>query len=167
MKAIHPTNENANSALSEAVSITCLKVMEVETKGYKGIYDGKSHKIDVYAPEGATVTYYDSELDEYTSTNLGKTAAGVYEIHYKVTKPGYVTVEGYETIEIQPKSIEDMKVIVEEDIKEVYKIISNIVDDEVRKCVENAVKIGGKSVLAQTICFNKEKDVYIKKVLNR
>ena len=52
----------------------------------------------------------------------------------------------------------------EKDIKEVYKIISNIVDDEVRKCVENAVKIGGKSVLAQPICFNKEKGVYIKKV---
>jgi CRISPR-associated endonuclease Csn1 len=52
----------------------------------------------------------------------------------------------------------------EKDIKEIYKIISIIVDDEVRQCVENAVKIGGKAALSQPICFNEEKDVYIKKV---
>lgn len=43
--------------------------------------------------------------------------------------------------------------------------INNIVDDAVRKCVEEAIaREGFKEAMSKPICFNAEKDVYIKKV---
>lgn len=43
--------------------------------------------------------------------------------------------------------------------------IKNIIDDSVRKCVEEAInKLGFKEALSKPICFNKAKGVYIKKV---
>lgn len=43
--------------------------------------------------------------------------------------------------------------------------IKNIVDDTIKKCVEEAIKEHGfKAAMSKPICFNKEKGVYIKKV---
>lgn len=43
--------------------------------------------------------------------------------------------------------------------------IDKIVDDAIRKCIEEAIKAKGfKEAMSKPICFNKEKGVYIKKV---
>lgn len=71
----------------------------VSSRGYEGVYDESAHGISVTC-DGATITYSTSENGTYSSTNPKYTNAGTYTTYYRVTKSGYTTVTGSETVNI-------------------------------------------------------------------
>ena len=81
-----------------------LYVPDVSATGYDGEYDGNEHSITVTAPEGATITYGETE-GNYTSGNPRYTDVGEKTVYYKVTKYGYEPFTGSATVNITPKTI--------------------------------------------------------------
>lgn len=72
---------------------------------YNGVYDGKAHTITVTAPDGATITYRETENGEYNATAPTLTNVGSKTVYWKVEKPGYTTVTGSNTITITQKAV--------------------------------------------------------------
>lgn len=72
---------------------------------YNAPYDGQAHTITVTAPEGATVTYSETENGEYSATAPTLTDAGTKTVYWKVEKTGYTTVTGSNTITITQKDV--------------------------------------------------------------
>lgn len=74
---------------------------------YSGVYDGLSHSasVSVSSPEGATITYCESEDGEYTADAPSYTNAGEHTIYYKITKANYNEKSGTLKVTISPNSI--------------------------------------------------------------
>lgn len=88
---------------SAKVIIRQLPQMEgISANGYEGYYDGKEHRIEVTAPEGAEVTYSQDKTEPrtYTSANPSFKEAGEYTVYYKVAKEGYQDAYGSAEIRI-------------------------------------------------------------------
>lgn len=80
--------------------------IDVTASGYEGVYDGKSHGINVGCnTDGATILYsidgktYSTKKPEYTN-------AGTYVTYYKVEKDGYTTTMGSAVVKIKEAAIE-------------------------------------------------------------
>lgn len=73
---------------------------------YNDMYDGEAHTITVTAPDGATITYSETENSEYTVTAPTLTNVGPAKtVYWKVEKTGYTTVTGSNTITITKKAV--------------------------------------------------------------
>lgn len=72
---------------------------------YNGAYDGQAHTITVTAPDGAAVTYSETENGAYSATAPTLTDAGTKTVYWKVEKTGYTTVTGSNTITITKKAV--------------------------------------------------------------
>lgn len=80
--------------------------LEVSASGYEGIYDGKSHEINVDCKtEGATILY-STDGKTYTTKRPAYTDAGTYVTYYKVEKDGYATTTGSAVVEIRKAKID-------------------------------------------------------------
>ncbi|MBR0280456.1 MAG: InlB B-repeat-containing protein, partial [Oscillibacter sp.] len=77
----------------------------VTANGYRGVYNGASHSIQVSAPKGTTVLYSREENGAYTSENPSFRDAGEYVVWYQVSGMGYPTVRDFETVEIQRREV--------------------------------------------------------------
>lgn len=72
---------------------------------YNGAYDGQAHTITVTAPDGAAVTYSETENGAYSAAAPTLTDAGTKTVYWKVEKTGYTTVTGSNTIAITTKAV--------------------------------------------------------------
>ncbi|MBQ9279242.1 MAG: InlB B-repeat-containing protein, partial [Lachnospiraceae bacterium] len=79
-------------------------VPDVSATGYDDEFDGDEHSITVTAPEGATITYGETE-GNYTSDNPSYKNVGEKTVYYKVTKDGYEPFTGSATVKITQKTI--------------------------------------------------------------
>lgn len=82
----------------------------VEAEDYEGVYDGKAHTIKVTVPDGAKVTYSETEDGVYSSKAPSYTDVtdGAQTVYYKVTLSNGEEVTGSATVTINP--VEDHKV---------------------------------------------------------
>ena len=87
--------------------------LNVTAAGYSGAYDGKAHSVSVTAPDGASVTYSDSENGAYSTENPTYADAGEYTVYYKVVAENYDDVRGYETVSIGRASVRVTLVLVD------------------------------------------------------
>lgn len=72
----------------------------VTTAGYYGEYDGNAHGITVTAPADATVKYGEAAGVYNLDASPTYVDAGNYTVFYQVTKTGFATVTGSETVAI-------------------------------------------------------------------
>lgn len=79
--------------------------LDVTGTNYTGAYDGQAHTITVTAPEGAVITYSETESGEYSATAPTLTDASTKTVYWKVEKSGYTTVTGSNTIAITKKAV--------------------------------------------------------------
>ena len=92
-------DSNHNDVAERSLNVTINpNILEYESNGYEGAYDGNSHGITVTS-SGATITY-STDGTNYSSTSPQYTNAGVYTVYYRITRKGYVTVENSENIKI-------------------------------------------------------------------
>ena len=82
--------------------------MTVTSSGYSGVYDGAEHTITVNAPSGATVKYRTTTTGAYTTTvpTFRYFTNGPVTVYYQVTKNGYTTVTGSETVNITKRVLD-------------------------------------------------------------
>ncbi len=78
---------------------------QVTVVGYKGIYDGGQHSLNVIAPSDVTMMYSTSANDAYSAAAPVFKNAGTYQVYYKAGKSGYQTLAGSAVVEIQPKEV--------------------------------------------------------------
>ncbi len=72
----------------------------VTSSGYSGVYDDIPHSICIIAPSGASITY-GTVAGIYTLNSIPTYKdAGLYQIYYRVNKPGYYSTFGSENIAI-------------------------------------------------------------------
>lgn len=90
----------SDDAVQAIFAVSKPHVLNVKAEGYKGIYDGKAHSINVTCEE-ADITYALSESGPYSDKNPAYENAGKYTVFYKVEKEGFETVSGYEDIVIE------------------------------------------------------------------
>lgn len=80
--------------------------LNVTATSYIGTYDGASHGITVTCDQtDATITYGTTANDISLSEKPAFTNAGTYAVYYQVTKHGYNTVIGSETVKITRASV--------------------------------------------------------------
>ncbi len=92
-------DSNHNDVVESSLNVTINpNILEYESNGYEGVYDGNPHEITVTS-SGATITY-STDGTNYSSTSPKYTNAGVYTVYYRITRKGYVTVENSENIKI-------------------------------------------------------------------
>lgn len=72
---------------------------------YNAPYDGQAHTITVTVPDGATITYSETENGKYSATAPTQTNFGTKTVYWKVEKSGYTTVNGSNTIAITKKAV--------------------------------------------------------------
>ena len=97
-------NSNFSGSVTKGWSIS-LENMNVTASGFNGKYDGEEHNITVNAPEGAAITYCETENGTYTTTNPTYTNAGTYTVYYKVEKENYNTATGSATVIISKRDV--------------------------------------------------------------
>ena len=91
------TNYNAGKAAYVAITEPGALV-SYTANGYEGVYDGNPHGITVTS-NGSTITY-STDGTNYSSTNPALTNVGEMVVYYKISKPGYSTVQGSKKIVI-------------------------------------------------------------------
>lgn len=72
---------------------------------YNAAYDGSAHTITVSAPDGAVISYSETENGAYSATAPTLTNVGSKTVYWKVEKAGYTTVVGSNTITITAKAV--------------------------------------------------------------
>lgn len=79
----------------------------VKAEPYQETYDGKAHGIKVTIPEGASITYSDTEDGTYSTEcpSYIDAATEAHTVYYKVEKYGYNTVKDSATVKIDPKPL--------------------------------------------------------------
>ncbi len=80
--------------------------LEVSASGYEGIYDGKSHEINVDCKTEDATILYSTDGKTYTTKKPAYTDAGTYVTYYKVEKDGYTTTTGSAVVEIRKATID-------------------------------------------------------------
>ena len=90
---------------SETAANITASALNVSVKGYSGSYDAKPHSITVTAPEGAVITYSETESGVYSTEKPSYTDAGEYTVYYKVTLANHDDALGHETVSISRASI--------------------------------------------------------------
>ncbi|MFR5071707.1 MAG: MBG domain-containing protein, partial [Bianqueaceae bacterium] len=78
--------------------------MSVSAEDVKATYDGTAYRIAVKAPEGAVITY-STDGENYVTETPVYIGAGVYIVHYQVTKANYNTVTGSAAVIITARPI--------------------------------------------------------------
>lgn len=68
-------------------------------------YDGNAHTITVSVPDGAVISYSETENGAYSATAPTLTNVGSKTVYWKVEKAGYTTVAGSNTITITAKAV--------------------------------------------------------------
>ncbi|MBN7774633.1 MBG domain-containing protein, partial [Clostridium aminobutyricum] len=88
-------------------AITALPMSDVTASGYADEYDGAAHGITVSgAPDGATIEYSLDGTTNWTTANPTYTdVTAATTVYYRVSKVGYATVTGNETVEITAKAV--------------------------------------------------------------
>lgn len=99
ISVISAETANYTEALASYTVTVKAGTLKVTATPYSGTYDGKSHGITVSCP-GADISYSSSRDGSYTSKCPVYTNEGVYTTYYKVSKNGYETVFGSETVTI-------------------------------------------------------------------
>lgn len=92
--------------VSGTLEVTTATMTGISATGYEGIYDGASHSLTVTGvPQGATVTYGESE-DDISGTEV-PTYTDVVDktIYWKVAKANYYDVTGHATMKITAKDV--------------------------------------------------------------
>ena len=79
--------------------------LSVTAKGYNDVYDGAAHGITVTATSGATIKYGTTEGNYDKTSSPTYTDVGTYKVYYQVTKTGFTTVTGSETVIINEASM--------------------------------------------------------------
>jgi endonuclease YncB( thermonuclease family) len=98
------TNYTLPEASTQAFEITPADQEGITAEGYTGEYDGQAHTIKVNAPDGATVTYSETEDGEYTAEAPSLKDAGTKTVYYKVTNaPNYNDASGSAVITVTAK----------------------------------------------------------------
>ena len=79
--------------------------LDVTGTDYTGVYDGQAYTITVTAPDGAAISYSETENGAYSEKAPTLTDAGTKTVYWKVEKSGYTTVTGSNTITIAQKTV--------------------------------------------------------------
>lgn len=82
----------------------------VTASGYTGAYDGSAHGITVTVPAGAAVKYGTAPGSCTQTASPVYTNVGTYTVYYQVTKTNYKPVAGSAKVIINPRSISDAAV---------------------------------------------------------
>ncbi|MBN7774596.1 vWA domain-containing protein, partial [Clostridium aminobutyricum] len=100
-------SELAPSTEKPVVSRQQALPMNITAAGYAAPYDGIAHGITVNgAPDGATIEYSLDGTTNWTTTNPTYTdVMTATPVYYRVSKVGYATVTGNETVEITAKAV--------------------------------------------------------------
>lgn len=91
---------NYNAGRAAYVATTLPGTLSVTANGYSGTYDGKAHGISVTS-SGATIKYGTASGTYNLTTSPTYTNAGTYTVYYQVSKNGYETVTGSESVVIE------------------------------------------------------------------
>ena len=97
--------DNYNDATGSYTFTIKEGTLEATGTDYTGVYDGRAHTITVTAPDGAAVTYSETENGAYSATAPTLTNVGSKTVYWKVEKAGYTTVAGSNTITITAKAV--------------------------------------------------------------
>lgn len=98
--------DNYNDVTGSYTFIIKEGTLTVTGTDYTGEYDGNAHTITVAAPEGAAISYSETENSEYIAAAPTQTDVGPAKtVYWKVEKPGYTTVTGHNTITITKKAV--------------------------------------------------------------
>ena len=90
---------NYNEGKVAHVATTREGLLSYSSFGYTGVYDGNNHGITVTS-SGSTITYgTTNENYDLTSSPTYKDV-GTYKVYYKITKAGYTSITGNETVVI-------------------------------------------------------------------
>lgn len=139
------------------LTITTAK-LQLSSKSYSGIYDGKKHSISVSC-KGCTILYATTERGSYRSGNPRYSAIGSYRVYYKVMKSGIVLADGSEvvTIKDRPIKIASIENIPKKKIKISWNCVSNADGYQVQYSTTSnfkkarTVTIKSHSVISKTI----------------
>ena len=102
---------NYSGKIEKSFKIVAAEITGVTAEGYEGIYDGKAHSITLNGvPDGATVTYAETEDGEYTSNPIRLQNVGTKTVYYKVSKENYKELYGSADIDIAAAPIDEMEV---------------------------------------------------------
>ena len=97
--------DNYNDATGSYTFTIKEGTLEATGTDYTGVYDGRAHTITVSAPDGAAITYSETENGAYSATAPTLTNVGGKTVYWKVEKAGYTTVAGSNTITITAKAV--------------------------------------------------------------
>lgn len=97
--------DNYNDATGNYTFTIKEGTLTVTGTDYNAAYDGKAHTITVVAPDGAAITYSETENGEYSATAPTLTDVGSKTVYWKVEKTGYTTETGSNTINITAKAV--------------------------------------------------------------
>ncbi len=78
---------------------------EIIARGYRGVYDGVSHTVDVAIPDGARILSSTSRNGEYTDVSPGFKGVGEHAVWYRIAKDGYCVYTGSVRVVVTPKML--------------------------------------------------------------
>nr|MBP3599292.1 leucine-rich repeat protein [Eubacterium sp.] len=103
------TKSNYETVTGSAKVVIKAATLTVESSGFQGEFDGNPHSIQVKSETGTTIRY-GTKAGEYTMTVCPTYVnAGTYTVYYEVSKTGYRTQTGKQTVEISRKVMKNIE----------------------------------------------------------
>ena len=90
---------NYNAATATYTVTVASGTLSVTANGYEGTYNGTAHGITV-SSNGATIKYGTTAGTYNLESSPTYSDAGIHRVYYQVTRPGYTTVTGSQTVTI-------------------------------------------------------------------
>lgn len=97
--------DNYNNVTDTYTFVIKKGTLTVTGTNYNAAYDGNAHTITVSVPDGAVISYSETENGAYSATAPTLTNVGSKTVYWKVEKAGYTTVVGSNTITITAKAV--------------------------------------------------------------
>ena len=97
--------DNYNNVTDTYTFVIKEGTLTVTGTDYNAAYDGNAHTITVSVPDGAVISYSETENGAYSATAPTLTNVGSKTVYWKVEKAGYTTVAGSNTITITAKAV--------------------------------------------------------------
>ena len=97
--------DNYNNVTDTYTFVIKEGTLTVTGTDYNAAYDGNAHTITVSVPDGAVISYSETENGAYSAIAPTLTNVGSKTVYWKVEKAGYTTVAGSNTITITAKAV--------------------------------------------------------------
>lgn len=136
--AVSLSNKNYKlpADVTRTLVITDSSLGNITSKDATYTYDGKQHSIeDVSCSVSGVKILYSIDDKVYTNVKPSFTEAGTYKIYWSISKEGYKTANGYNTLTIQAKEVElswgQLKWVYDEKAHSTTCIASNLIGNDV------------------------------------